>query len=364
MRSWKSLIGAAAAAGGLLAQPLPAQAAGSHVLVVHPGQSIQAAIDRAQPGNTIVVKPGTYHETLLITKDRLTLRGEDVDDADAVLMPPSPAPPPNQCTAANQGLMSGICVLGTLDAMGNVTRNVVGDRVRGLKIEGFPANGVFGFGTDRLTVDHVVALDDGEYGIARFFSTRTRFTDNQTAGNQEAGLYVGDSPDADTVVSDNRTWNNGFGVFVRHSHEVLVTHNRSWGNCIGVFVLDDGEPGGAGDIVVKENTVNANNKFCPADEEHHAPPLSGAGIVLLGAVRTAVVDNDVNDNNSGGTFVSGGIVLKSAGIFGGSDVIDDTVRDNDLHRNQPADLVWDGSGHGNRFVDNDCRTSIPSGLCP
>ena len=363
MRSWKSLIVAAAVGGGLLVQPLAAQAASLRTWVVHPGQSIQAAIDRAQPGDTIVVEPGTYQESLLITKDRLTLRGKDVEAANTVLVPPSPAPPANPCTQANQGQMSGICVLGAVDSMGNVTRKVVGDRVRGLKIQGFPMDGVFGFGTDRLTVDHVVALDNGDYGIARFFSTRTRFTHNRTAGSQEAGLYVGDSPDADTVVSDNSTWNNGFGVFVRHSHQVRVTRNRSWGNCIGIFVLDDGEPGGAGDIVVDRNTVSANNKFCPANEEHHAPPLSGAGIVLLGAVRTAVIDNDVNDNDSGGTFVSGGIVLKSAGVFGGSPVIDDTVRDNDLHRNQPADLVWDGSGHGNRFVKNDCRTSIPPGLC-
>ena len=31
-------------------------------LVVHPGESIQAAVDAASSGDTIVVLPGTYHE--------------------------------------------------------------------------------------------------------------------------------------------------------------------------------------------------------------------------------------------------------------------------------------------------------------
>jgi len=99
-------------------------------------------------------------------------------------------------------------------------------------IQGFPATGVIGFVTDSLSVSRVTAINDGEYGIARFESTRSRMVDNRTAGNEEAGLYVGDSPDADTVVSGNRTWNNGFGVFIRHAHNTQVTDNESFGNCL------------------------------------------------------------------------------------------------------------------------------------
>ena len=42
--------------------------------VVHPGESIQAAVDAASPGDTILVTPGTYRESVRIVTDGLTLR--------------------------------------------------------------------------------------------------------------------------------------------------------------------------------------------------------------------------------------------------------------------------------------------------
>jgi hypothetical protein len=84
---------------------------------------------------------------------------------------------------------------------------------------------------------------------------------------------------------------------------------------------------------------------------------------LVGATHTLVAWNHVNENNHGGTLGSGGIVLRSAVPFGGSDIVSDTVRGNRAHQNAPADILWDGSGHGNLFVENECGTSMPNQLC-
>jgi pectin methylesterase-like acyl-CoA thioesterase len=53
---------------------------------VRPGQSIQAAIDMANPGDRILVPPGTYAEQLTIDKDGIDLIG-----LGATLVPPASA---------------------------------------------------------------------------------------------------------------------------------------------------------------------------------------------------------------------------------------------------------------------------------
>jgi nitrous oxidase accessory protein NosD len=55
---------------------------------VSPGESIQAAVDAAAPGDTVVVEAGTYEETVRIEKD-LALRGEGTP---TIRAPPGPLP--------------------------------------------------------------------------------------------------------------------------------------------------------------------------------------------------------------------------------------------------------------------------------
>src|ERR1700678_2770979 len=50
-----------------------ASSAAEHV--VHDGESIQSAVTKAKPGDSILVMPGSYHETVFIDKDRIYLHG-------------------------------------------------------------------------------------------------------------------------------------------------------------------------------------------------------------------------------------------------------------------------------------------------
>src|SRR4051812_43919905 len=97
-------FGLAASALAVLGVPFiaiaPAGASLTHV--VQPGQSIQAAINHAQPGDTIRIKAGTYRENLDIAKNGIRLVGDG-----AILRPPA-RPTPNVC--AEDGSVSGICV--------------------------------------------------------------------------------------------------------------------------------------------------------------------------------------------------------------------------------------------------------------
>ena len=49
--------------------------------------------------------------------------------------------------------------------------------------------------------------------------------------------------------------------------------------------------------------------------------------------------------------------------FGGAEPTDNRVSDNTVRDNEPADIVYDGSGSGNEFDDNRCDTSQPEDLC-
>ena len=333
----------------------------ARTIVVWPGQSIQAAVNRASPGDTVLVKPGVYHQSVQIRTDGITLRGSGDFRGGTVLEPPKVFPK----TLCNAGFgPTGVCLLAPSlnPKTGAVFRDVRDDTVTGLLVDGFPANGVFGYGTDGLQVTQVVAVDDGDYGISRFESTRTLFADDVAIGNDEAGFYVGDSPDADTVVRDDQAFGNQFGIFVRHAHEVLVTDNLASGNCEGIMVLDDGQRGGAGQVTVTGNRVVRNNKFCA---KHGDTPvnLQGGGILLLGATHSLVAFNSVS-GNSGKQINSGGIVVASAhALTHGSNPNFDTITRNSAFGNHPADLIWDGTGTGVTFRANACGTSLPPGLC-
>ena len=358
----KLLTGGFALGFGIaLSVPAAAAAAGGSTIVVNPGQSIQAAVNQAQPGDTVLVKPGVYNQSVQIRTDGITLRGSGDFLGGTVIEPPA-SPPNNLCTKIFGP--TGVCILAKQlnRKNGKVISPVYDDTVTGLYVENFASNGVFGYGTYGLTVQRVVAVDDGDYGISRFESTNTLFANDTAIGNHEAGFYVGDSPNAATVVRDDVTKGNEFGIFVRHARGVTVMNNRAKGNCQGILVLDDGQAGGAGNAVIQGNSVFRNNKSCPANPEEGAPPLQGGGILLVGATQTTVANNSVK-GNSGKKFNSGGIVVVSAAPFHGSDPQFDTIARNTAFGDHPADLRWDGSGNNINFVANQCATSVPAGLC-
>lgn len=330
-------------------------------IVVWPGHSIQAAINKASPGDTVLVKRGVYHQSVQIRTNGITLRGSGDSRRGTVLKPPR-RKVRHLCNLAFGE--TGVCILAKkLDPKsGKVIRTVRNDTVTNMYVTGFPGNGVFGYGTVGMRVTRVSAINDGAYGISRFVSSRTLFAWDTARGNSEAGFYVGDSPNAKTVVRNDVATGNQFGVFIRHARHVAVLDNKVAGNCEGILVLDDGQPGGAGNAAIWHNTVLHNNKFCPKSKDTPVT-TQGGGILLLGATNTVVAKNGVY-GNIGKQFNSGGIVVLSAKkVSHGSNPRFDFILGNHVHHNSPADLIWDGTGKDVIFHANHCGTSIPKGLC-
>jgi len=343
--------GTAAASGGTgdnlgktAARPAAAGYA-ARTIVVHPGHSIQAAVDRAQPGDTVLILPGHYRQSVLVAKDHLRIRGSGTGPGGTVIQPP--ATPRAACPDA------GICVL---DPAGQ--RKIVGTRVDNLEVRGFAQDGVIGVGTRGLVVRNVTAWNNGRYGITKFDSTGGQFIHNVATGSGDAGIYVGDSPQANTFIAGNTVWNNGFGILVRNAQRTSIQFNNVHDNCIGIFVW--WLPGAAGESDISFNNVQHNNRFCASSEEVTFN-YAGSGIALMGAHGVVVQNNSVLGNR-GTTPVSGGIVLVSGKFDGGPVSTGNTVKGNTAFRDAPADIV-NHSGGRNTFRGNFCAHSMPGGLC-
>jgi nitrous oxidase accessory protein NosD len=212
----------------------------------------------------------------------------------------------------------------------------------------------------------VTAVGNGVWGIAQERSVRGEFRDNTVRNNGDAGLFLantikteeGAADTRGTLVAHNRMEGNRIGVTVRRLRNLTVEDNDIAGNCAGVFVVGDENKPRAGALTVSGNRVVANNKSCPKTDRLEA--LQGSGIVVTGAENTLVTRNVVRDN-AGKSSLSGGIVLFKS--FVGMANERNTISDNVLHGNSPADLVNTDTAKSNTFDNNRCAASKPAGLC-
>jgi len=335
--------------------------AAARTIVVKQHHSIQAEVNKAGRGGTVVVRPGTYRQALVIRTDGLTLKGPG-----AVLKRPGRAPK-TPCSQIDPSGVTGICVVGDVTPNGSgppiVHKSVNRVTISGVTVQGFSGNGILGFATKNLTVSHTHLLQNGSYGVFSNTSSGTRYLSNVARGNHAPGLYIGDSPQARASVIDNLSVNNaGEGLLARSADFGIVKDNVFTGNCAGILVLAD-SPGPATNWRVGDNIVRTNNRACAGDPAEGEPPLSGIGIALVGAADTHVGRNTVTGNSKGHNRspFSGGILVVT--LPGGKTAPKrDTVKSNHLSGNRPRDLFWDKTGTA-RFTGNHCRTSRPAGLC-
>jgi Right handed beta helix region len=342
------------------------------------GESIQTKIDAAPSGATVCVGPGTYHESLLIAKDGITLKGAGPDKT--VLEPPDqPVPvcpvlqnPP--IGDENFGL-NGICVA-DLDPQGKVLRTVNDVRVTGFTVRDFPGVGILFGGTNRARADNNVAANNKSYGITAFISTHGQFEYNTSYGSGDAGFYVGNSPNADFRIRYNTASADTWGILVRDASTGSVTDNLLHDSCSGLVFLNTGTSTGVHNWRASHNIVAHNDNPCPANETELPFSLTGVGILIAGGDHIVLRENRVRKNQPGGDVslinhvpLAGGIVVVSTASvsvfpgFYGSDASHNIILKNTVLDNQPFDLVYDGLGSGNRFVFNTCDTSTPARLC-
>ncbi|HTO71024.1 MAG TPA: right-handed parallel beta-helix repeat-containing protein [Myxococcota bacterium] len=361
----------------------------SHGAVVKPGGSIQAAVDAANPGDTITVLPGTYREAgtpcptdpthtcaVVVTKANIHLVGLPFGAKRVVLE-----------NAGNQD--QGIAIAPTgVDGptcLADATTHLAGASVSGFTVNGFGGEGIFLFCVDGFSVTFNAANDNAEYGIFPSHASKGTIALNVVTGSNDTGIYIGQSSNVD--VSNNFVHGNVSGFEIENCSNVRLHDNASTGNTGGIlsFTLPFLDVKQNTNNRIDHNWVQGNNKAntCvdPTDEVCGVPV--GTGILALAVDDNRIDHNVVLDNDSYGIAVANFCLGNKLP----SDVcamldIDPNPDNNQVDHNaafgngkSPSplvdpvfgdDLAWDGSGTGNCWSANAFKTSFPEDLptCP
>jgi nitrous oxidase accessory protein NosD len=210
--------------------------------IVGPGESIQKAVNAADPGDTIVVR-GVHREDVVIRKDGIKLRGED-----AVIEAPPKAKADSPCSKF-VGRPEAICVLGDFNPeTGEVNKRVSDVSVSGFTFRGFKIAGTRGndayvidvFAARNATVVGNRLIGNVAGGIGFGNSVNTTIAKNHIVGGPKTdaeGITVGSSSRTKIVKNDVRNIPEGTNAIqVEEGSDTTIAGNDLRDDWLGVFV--------------------------------------------------------------------------------------------------------------------------------
>ena len=285
--------------------------AGAQSSVVGPGESIQKAVNAADPGDTIVVR-GVHREDVVIRKNGIKLRGED-----AVIEAPPKAKADSPCSRTFG--TEAICVLGDVNIKtGKLTGPRVSDvSVSGFTIRGFKSKGKGGeepFVIDltaarNATVVENRAIGNVAGGIVAFRNVNTTVAKNHIVGSPKTdvvGISVGFSSRTTVVKNVVRSIPEGLhAIRVGKSIDTTVMGNDLISDWIGVAAEDS-----TGTKILSNDISRFSYAGIfmagpkPANATVIGNNISGGvwGIDVFGTIRGSFAGNTIHNNCAGMFF--------------------------------------------------------------
>ena len=300
-------------------------------IVVKPGKTIQSAVSDAESGDTILVQPGIYKETVYIDKDNITLRGVIVDGQWPTLE--------GEKIRNDAILYSGS-----------------GITVESLKIVNFKGNGIMGQAGNNFVIRNNWIIDAGIYGIFPEFGKNGLIEHNVLSGIEDAAIYVGMSDNVDVL--HNEVFDSVAGIEIENTRHAIVEGNYVHDNTGGILVfITPGLPiKTTFDVIVRNNFVVNNNHV------NFAIPGSIVSFVVPGTGITIMASDDVvveNNIITGNEFIGIGI----AGLEYIANIRSDPESEPNSDRVQILDnMMW---GNGRKALPEVLaarRASVPDAM--
>jgi plastocyanin len=313
-------------------EPVPS-GPGAIIRVPEDQATIQAAVDAAEPGDLVLIGPGTYHESVRVLTPYLIIRGTDRNRVilDGELM-----------------LANGIHVI---EADGVVVENLTTRHYR--------VNGVYWSGVQGYRGSYLTAYANGDYGIYAFNSVWGRIEHSYASGHPDSGFYIGECYPCHAVITDVLAERNAIGYSGTNAGGDLLIVNSEWRDNMGGIVpntLDSERLAPQRGATIAGNWVHDNNNP-DAPAKRLLWPTLGVGILVGGGRDNQIEGNLVEDQISYGIALLPNIDA-NLWLTSGNRVEDNLVR-----RSGRADLALGAPGGGQDcFTDNDFGTSAPIGI--
>jgi cytochrome c peroxidase len=328
----------------------------SETITVKPGQSIQAAIDRAQNGDRVEVFPGIYHQSVMVDKSGISLVGVVVN--------------------GERPIFDGQNKLG--DAVQGSADDFL---MQGFLIRNYTGNGVVNHRASHVIYRDLIVENPGLYAVYPVECTGVLVEGCVVSGAKDAGIYVGQS--RDIIVRNNEVFHNVAGIEIENSVRALVANNSAHHNTAGILVfLLPNHPS-----KIASHTRVVNNRSWENNHENFAKPGTtvsflppGLGMFIMGADHTEVTQNQIFGNDSQGIQMLSYLTSQSApkkkmelDIEPNSDnnlIHENVYRDNGGHPAKTyvdqkipgGDLAWDGTGVGNGWQEAPDAKTFPAEL--
>lgn len=338
---------------GFAVVSLPLGAAAKSI-TVRPGNSIQAAVDAAGPGDTVKVLSGVYCETnpypdgdrtaaVRIDKPlRLMASGQVRIDA--------------SCSAASNGIF-------VRSKDGSI---IDGVEIKGFTVEGFEDNGIWLEYVNHFNIENNVSINNEENGIWPTLSANGQVKKNVAYGSKDSALWVEASENVRVI--DNDLHHSPTGLEVTLSKDLTIENNDVHDNTVGIGLY---HPAAAGlpkdewpeyDYVnwrIANNYVHDNNAPNTAEGGEVALLPPGLGMLILGVDGVDVQQNRIEKND----FVGVGMLDWCVAVPGcEEDLIDIVLGTGRLELANTA--VDDTSVVANKFAGNHTAEEFPDTVPP